>query len=137
MGAEGDDAERGPGSAGPRRGNILVVDDEPLVGRLVVRALGRAHRVIAVTSGPAALALLTAGERFDLVLCDITMPEMTGMDLFDRVQALDESQAVRMVFLTGGAVSERAQAFMDGHVVLEKPFDLRDLEALVKERVGG
>ena len=125
------------GAEGPRRGNILVVDDEPLVGRLVVRALGRAHRVIAVTSGPAALALLTAGERFDLVLCDITMPEMTGMDLFDRVQALDESQAVRMVFLTGGAVSLRAQEFMDGHLVLEKPFDLSDLEALVKERVGG
>jgi two-component system, NtrC family, sensor kinase len=138
MSAEGgDDGETtGTAPAKPRRGDILVVDDEPLVGRLVVRALGRAHRVMAVTSGHDALAHLAAGERFDLVLCDLTMPEMSGMDLYDRIKALDEAQAARVVFLTGGAVSARAQEFMDRHPVLEKPFDLRDLEALVKARVG-
>ena len=125
------DGERAPG------GRILVVDDEPLVGRLVERALSRQHQVTVLTSARDALERIVAGERFDLVLCDLMMPGMTGMDLYDRVEQLSADQAGRMVFLTGGAFTGRAQAFLSQRPFLEKPFDLRALEALVKERIGG
>jgi len=119
----------------PRNGHILVVDDEPLVGRLVERALVRDHHVTVVTAGRAALERLTAGERFDLILCDLMMPEMTGMDLFDRVTELAPDQAERMVFLTGGAFTRRARDFLRERPFLEKPFDLSALEAVVRERL--
>jgi CheY-like chemotaxis protein len=137
---DGDEPGAGPGGparlAGELGGRILVVDDEPLVGRLVERALAREHRVVVLTSGRAALELIVAGERFDLVLCDLMMPEMTGMDLHEQVKALAEDQAERMVFLTGGAFTRRAREFLEDRPCLEKPFDLSALEALVRERVG-
>jgi CheY-like chemotaxis protein len=117
-------------------GTILVVDDEPLVGRLVERTLAPAHRVTVVVAARDALDRLVAGERFDLVLCDLMMPEMTGMDLHREVRAFDAAQAERMVFLTGGAYTRRAQEFLDQRPYLEKPFDLSALEALVAERIG-
>jgi CheY-like chemotaxis protein len=131
-----------PRSAAPasapagRSGNILVVDDEPLVGRLVERALGRGHRVTALTTGREGLDLLAAGERFDIILCDLMMPEITGMDLYERVLGLDAEQAERMVFLTGGAFTRRATEFLERRPFLEKPFDLSALEALVRQRLG-
>ena len=125
-----------PASA-PRtqNGRILVVDDEPLVGRLVERALVRDHHVTVVTSGRAGLERITAGERFDLILCDLMMPEMTGMELHERVTELAADQADRMVFLTGGAFTRRARDFLKTRAFLEKPFDLSALEALVRERL--
>jgi CheY-like chemotaxis protein len=123
-------------SSGAARGNILVIDDEPMVGRLVERALGRGHRVTAVTTGREGLDRLAAGERFDLILCDLMMPEITGMDMYERVVAFAPEQADRMVFLTGGAFTRRASEFLEERPFLEKPFDLRALEALVRRRVG-
>ena len=116
--------------------SILVIDDEPLVVRLVERALGRAHRVTALTSARLGLDRIVLGERFDLILCDLMMPELTGMELYERVRELDAEQADRMVFLTGGAFTERARAFLEQRPFLEKPFDLGALEALAKSRVG-
>ncbi len=127
---------RSSSTTGVRAGNILVVDDEPMVGRLVERALGRGHRVTAVTTGREGLALMASGERFDIVFCDLMMPEITGMDLYDRVLALSAEQAERMVFLTGGAFTRRASEFLAQRPFLEKPFDLSALEALVRQRLG-
>jgi PAS domain S-box-containing protein len=121
--------------AAPRPGRILVVDDEPMVGRMVERALGHAHRIASVTSGKDALARLVAGERFDVILCDLMMPSMSGMDLHERVLALDPDQAERMVFLSGGAFTPRAREFLARHPSLEKPFDLRALEAAIEARI--
>jgi CheY-like chemotaxis protein len=95
----------------------------------------RDHRVTVVTSGRAGLERIVAGERFDLILCDLMMPEMTGMELHERVAALAGDQADRMVFLTGGAFTRRARDFLRDHAFLEKPFDLSALEALVKDRL--
>jgi CheY-like chemotaxis protein len=119
------------------RRTVLVVDDEPLVGRLVERALGRTYAVTVHLSGTEALERFEAGERWDLVLCDLMMPQVTGMDLYDRVLAVAPEQAARIVFLTGGAYTARSQAFLDQHPFLDKPFDLAALEALVRTRVGG
>jgi CheY-like chemotaxis protein len=115
--------------------SILVIDDEPLVCRLIERALGKEHRVTTLTVAKEALDRLVAGDRFDLLLCDLMMPEITGMELYERVRAFDEAQADRMVFLTGGAYTARARAFLESRPVLEKPFDLAALEALVLARL--
>src|SRR5207248_4735832 len=76
-----------------RRGRILVVDDEPMVGSSIRRLLGRDHDVVVVQSGKEAVAKIAAGERYDVVLCDLLMPEMTGMDVYADFKSRDPDLA--------------------------------------------
>jgi CheY-like chemotaxis protein len=73
------------------------------------------------------------GARYDAILCDLMMPQVTGMELFDAVRALDPAQARRIVFVTGGAFTASARQFLDEseNPRIEKPFDLRELRDLV------
>ncbi|OJT16883.1 hybrid sensor histidine kinase/response regulator [Archangium sp. Cb G35] len=117
-----------------RRGRILVVDDEPMIGMAIRRTLQREHEVIALTSAREAQARLTSGERFDLILCDLMMPEMTGMELHQAVASHSPGLAGRMVFLTGGAFTANARDFLNqvpNHRV-EKPFSTQELRGLVQ-----
>jgi CheY-like chemotaxis protein len=70
-----------------------------------------------------ALARLEADEPFDLVICDLMMPDMTGMDLYERLETVRPQVAERFVFMTGGACTDRARAFLDRirNPVLDKP----------------
>jgi two-component system cell cycle sensor histidine kinase/response regulator CckA len=116
------------------RARILIVDDEPAIGAVASRLLGRVHDVVAVASGKAALARLDDGERFDLVLCDLLMPEMTGLDLHARLRADYPDQAARVVFMTGGVGQEsRDAAARLSATVLDKPLSARILAAFVDE----
>jgi len=119
----------GNGSGAPPRRRVLLVDDDPLVARSVVRALGQAHDVVTTHSGAEALARLEAGARFDAVLCDVMMPEMTGAQLHARVEARDPELARRFVFLTGGAFTDEAMEFLRRVACpcLDKPFDAEQL----------
>ncbi len=119
-----------PTPAGGR--DILVIDDEPMVGRAISRMLVPPHRVVFVGSAAEALALLEAG-RFDTILCDLMMPEMTGMALYERLVAAAPASAARMVFLTGGAFTPEAADFLEcvPNARLEKPFTLAQLRAAV------
>jgi CheY-like chemotaxis protein len=121
-----------------RRARMLVIDDEPRIGSVLQRALGREHDVVALQSARDALVRLNGGERFDLILCDMMMPEMTGMELFSELQQALPEVARGIVFLTGGAFTPRAQAFLDhvDNICLDKPLDLPRLRALVRERIG-
>ena len=121
-------------SAASRRGRILVVDDEPMIGMAIRRTLQREHEVIALTSAREAQARLTSGEAFDIILCDLMMPEMSGMDLHQAVANHSPGLAGRMVFLTGGAFTANARAFLS-HVPnhrVEKPFSTQELRGLVQ-----
>lgn len=111
---------------------ILVVDDEPTVGRLVCRIF-QDHSVIAETRAADALRRLAAGEHFDRILCDVMMPEMSGMDLHDALAQADPSQLRRVIFMTGGAFSSRAAEFLASvpNPTVEKPFDPATLRAAV------
>ena len=120
-----------------RRARILVVDDEPMIGTSVRRSLGNDHHVVAVTSAVEALEILESGQRFDLILCDLMMPVMTGMDFHSRLAALDPAQLERTVYVTGGAFTPRAREFLDQieNQKIDKPFDLQQLRALVRARL--
>ncbi|XXF77854.1 two-component regulator propeller domain-containing protein [Myxococcaceae bacterium GXIMD 01537] len=123
----------------PMRGRVLVVDDDPLVGASMRRTLAREHEVEVMTAARQALELLVSPEaaRFDVVLCDLMMPDMTGMELHEEVLARAPAVAARMVFITGGAFTPGAQAFLErvGNERLEKPFEPEALRELVSMRV--
>jgi len=122
----------------PRRLELLVVDDEIAIGRTLAIALADEFEVATATSGRAALAVLAGEQRFDVVLCDLMMPDVSGMDVHERVAWERPELAQRFVFVTGGAFTERARKFVDevGLPVIEKPFDLTKLPALLRERAA-
>jgi PAS domain S-box-containing protein len=121
---------------GGKRGRVLVVDDEALVGKSLARLLS-AHEVTVLTSPLEVLKRAAAGERWDVVLCDLMMPEMSGMDLEERLSAEAPEVVEHIVYLTGGAFTERSRAFLEaGRPHLEKPVDPADLRARVAERVA-
>jgi CheY-like chemotaxis protein len=115
------------------RARILVVDDEPYVTRALQRSLSPEHEVATVNTARAALKLLEQGHRYDLILCDVMMPGMTGMDLYAELNRSTPDQAQRVVFMTGGAFTPRALSFLQevSNPKLSKPLDLRQLRALV------
>jgi PAS domain S-box-containing protein len=117
-----------------RRGRILVVDDEELVLRSVRRILSQEHDVLAMVSAEEALAVCVGGEKFDLILCDLMMPDMTGMDFHRELSLVAPEQADRMIFITGGAFTEKARAFLSETPKehLEKPFYSANLRAIVQ-----
>jgi len=119
------------------RARVLVVDDEPLIGKSVARMLGRAHDVVAVSDPRQALARLLAGERFDLVLCDLMMPDLNGMELIREVERRRPGATEPFVFITGGAFTAGAQEFLErsGRAHLQKPFEAEALEALLRQRL--
>lgn len=119
------------------RGRLFIVDDDAKVLAMLDRILGQRHDVTLANDGAEALAVIAAGRRFDLVLCDLMMPRMNGMDLFERVQEIAPEQASGFVFLCGGAVTQRAAEFLDAHAGqrFDKPFQLHALEAMIAERL--
>jgi len=120
-----------------RRTRVLVVYDEPLVASAARRLLARTHEVHVAHSGHSALAMLEHGA-FDAVLCDIMMPQMTGLELHAVLSATRPEVAGRMVFLTGGVFDGRAERFLQDHArwCMGKPFDPPALLALVAERIA-
>jgi PAS domain S-box-containing protein len=120
-----------------RRGRILVIDDEELILRGVKRSLSDEHDVVTVAAAKEALALCARGETFDLILCDLMMPDMTGPDLHRELSRVAPEQASRIIFLTGGAFTEKARQFLSSppkeHI--EKPFDATNLRAIVRRYV--
>jgi signal transduction histidine kinase len=125
-------------SALSRRARVLVVDDEPAIGRALKRGLQRQHDVVVVASGHEAVALVVSGERFDVILSDLMMPEMTGMEMYETVARMAPEQAERIVFLSGGAFTEAAREFLERVPSrrLEKPVEVATLLALIAKVVG-
>jgi signal transduction histidine kinase/CheY-like chemotaxis protein len=117
---------------------LLVVDDDVLVARTLARLLS-GHRVEVVGNGREALVRLKReGEAFDLVLCDLMMPDLTGMDVYEEIEKTQPRLAERFVFISGGGVTERSRRFIEQHAdrVLPKPIDSRQLAKLLSQRVG-
>jgi PAS domain S-box-containing protein len=115
---------------------VLVVDDEPAVGAAIRRVL-RGHYVTVVTTGQDALDLLAAGKHFDVMLSDLMMPGMSGMSLYQTLAKRHPEIASRVVFLTGGAFTPEAKAFLDRveNERMEKPFDSTEMRELIQRFV--
>ncbi len=114
---------------------ILLAEDEEAMRTYLARALTNAgYDVVAVDRGTAALPLLQS-ESFDLLLSDIVMPEMDGIELAQR--CAEVSPETKVMFITGfAAVTLKASREAPEAKVLSKPFHLKDL-VLEVERVFG
>jgi PAS domain S-box-containing protein len=125
-----------PGTA--RRGRVLVIDDEPTIGAIVRRALHKEHEVTILEGARPAIELLDQGQSYDVILCDVMMPEMTGIEFYTHVAGAYPEHARRIVFLTGGAFTPKSAEFMEmvPNRRVEKPFDVAALRALISELVG-
>jgi two-component system, cell cycle sensor histidine kinase and response regulator CckA len=117
------------------RARILVVDDEPVIASTMRRAL-EGHDIYIVTSGRDALELCR-GQAFDLVLCDLMMPDLTGMDLYEQLRRDAAGNEKRIIFMTGGAFTPRAKSFLAKipNAWVEKPFDFDQIQSLVDEYI--
>ena len=126
-------ASPAPVEAVAHRARVLVVDDELAIGRALSRSLGRHHEVVFLTSSREALTRITAGERFDVIFSDLMMPDVTGMDLYEELLRIAPDQAKRMVFVTGGAFTERACEFLDAvpNARVDKPFVVANILAII------
>ncbi|HXX65582.1 MAG TPA: response regulator [Polyangiaceae bacterium] len=116
-----------------RRARILFVDDERIVGVAFQRALSREHDVVVVDDAGEAFDRLRAGQVYDVIFCDLNMPTMTGVDLFDAIERSFPSLARRVVVITGDATDARAGALAETQraPVLEKPLDMTEVRAHV------
>ncbi len=116
-------------------GRFLVIDDEPLVGRSIMRVLGREHDTVVVISGAEAQELLAKDQGFDGILCDLMMPGITGMDVYEWLAAKHPNLARRTVFLTGGAFTPRMREFLARakNTVMQKPYKPETIRTWARE----
>ena len=127
----------GPEAPPPQRVKLLVVDDEPYICTAIQRLLRREHRVTALTTVREALALLETGERFDVILSDLMMPEQNGEDFYKELHRVAPDQAERMIFMTGGAFTPRSEEFLRSSPVpqVAKPISLEMLQGAIRRVV--
>lgn len=118
------------------KARVLVVDDEVKL-RTVIRRVLAAYEVEEAGDGREALNKLAEGD-FDLILCDVMMPEMTGVELYQRLEAERPELAQRLIFLSGGAFTEETARFLRStqRVVLDKPFHMAALREAVDRAVS-
>jgi hypothetical protein len=119
-------------AAPPPRRRVLIVDDDERVGRALTAILRADHDVVFITSPLAAQARLAA-ESFDVVVFDLMMPELTGMELHAAIARTHPELAARALFVTGGAFTGETQAFVAamGDRVLVKPVRAPELKAAI------
>ncbi len=117
----------------PAPSRILIIDDEPLLGQTLLYAFKGRHDVSICTSGREALRQLEKDANFDLVLCDLMMPDVNGAAVYASVERDHPELAARFVFMTGGAFTPRAREFLSQHpgAQLEKPFNIADIEKIL------
>lgn len=116
------------------RARILIVDDDVFVRKTLRRALGE-HDLVLAEDGGQALEILRVSGPFDVILCDLMMPHVSGMDLYELLRQESPGQELCMVFLTGGAADGHTHEFVSrvANQVIEKPFDFHRLRGVVNE----
>jgi PAS domain S-box-containing protein len=117
------------------RARVLVIDDEIPIANTMRDLLGAAHDVTATTSVRDALAAVESGRDFDVIFCDLMMPGMSGIELYEELKGGHPALASRIVFMTGGAFTKRAAEFLAAteNRRVEKPFSLGLIEKIVRE----
>jgi PAS domain S-box-containing protein len=118
-------------------GRVLFADDEPMIRRLATPALDP-FEVVTVASGREAIAVLERGEVFDAIVCDLQMPDLGGVDVFEWIAARRSELIPRTLFMTGGAFTERARQFLERtqRPYVMKPFTLEQLREAVERAIN-
>ncbi|MEY4577865.1 MAG: hypothetical protein RL701_2568, partial [Pseudomonadota bacterium] len=126
-----------PLRAALRRGRVMVIDDEASLGMLVCRALSRDHDVSCYLDARNALTQLDADPGVDVILCDLMMPLMTGVEFYEQLNQRRPEHVPRVVFMTGGAFTPGTRAFLESipNQYVAKPLDITLLRAIVNERI--
>ncbi len=116
----------------------MIVDDEPRVAQALKRMLRGDHDLTLASCGAEAIERVAAGERFDAIITDVMMPNMTGIELFDRLGDLAPDQAMRVIFLSGGVFTAQTQTRLEaaGNPQLQKPVSSQELRACVAKLVA-
>ncbi|HSC88733.1 MAG TPA: response regulator [Polyangiaceae bacterium] len=116
----------------------MVIDDEVLLGQTLQLGLEETFDVELELSGRRGLERLLSGEKFDLVLCDLSLPDLHGSAIHRAVAAERPGLLSRFVVMTGGAVTVEARGFVDSYrgPLLDKPFTLTDVERLAQSLLG-
>ena len=117
-----------------RRARVMVVDDDPGVVSALRLMLEDEHDVTSVASGREALRRLVRDDGYDIVFCDLMMPELSGKDLFEALQLNCPGREQRLVFMTGGAFTPEAAHFLKQvpNARIEKPFDMDSVRILLQ-----
>jgi two-component system, cell cycle sensor histidine kinase and response regulator CckA len=116
---------------------LLLIDDDPRVlAGLRRMLLASAYDVVTAQNAADALRELESGEQFDVVLCDLVMPEMDGMALYERLCRTAPHLAEKFVFVTGGGNTESALQFLKGQEILRKPVTRADLSNAVRRKLA-
>ena len=117
---------------------LLIVDDEPDICRMVERIFSRTLDVTTSTDPVEALAWIRGGRRFDLIISDVMMPRLTGLELLAAIDEIDPAQAERLAFLTASVLTSELEQTFAGipNTVLRKPIALADLRAFVGGRLA-
>lgn len=113
---------------------ILVIDDEPSLVSALFRALSREHEVSVVFGGAEALDMLFEDpDYFDVILCDLCMPDLSGLELHQTLLAVHPRLAARIVFMTGGSIDAQEQQRFAAprNPRVSKPFDLTQLRQVL------
>lgn len=118
-----------------QRCRVLLIDDEPVMLGAIRRGLRSHHDISMDTDAANALTRLENGEQFDVVVCDLMMPGVSGWEFYKRLTRLDSALARRVVFITGGAIGPEATSFLENHdcKVVIKPFRVDDLLGAIAE----
>ncbi|MBI2391931.1 MAG: PAS domain S-box protein [Deltaproteobacteria bacterium] len=126
-----------PARAARARTRILFVDDEAPIGRAVARGIDGKHDIVLATSGAEAVERLERDAEFDVVVCDLVMPGMSGAELYGWIREHRPALAARTLFVSGGRIAESARALQElaRFRWLEKPFTLDAFEEAVAEIV--
>jgi CheY-like chemotaxis protein len=124
-----------PNNQAPAPARILVVDDDPLVTRLIMDTLNvEGYEVDSAENGVAALEKIRHA-RFDLILSDLHMPQLDGVGLYRALTESKEHPAMKVIFLTGSTGSSELHRFLKetGLPLLRKPFNLVELQQAVSK----
>jgi len=119
--------------------HILVADDEPHIGRIIKMKLEQGpFRVSLAYDGQEALDFINSGEQLDLVLLDLMMPKLSGLDVLRRIREQEKFKSLPCIILTAGgdAKHERDALELGATQFLTKPFSPKKLYALVARLTG-
>jgi CheY-like chemotaxis protein len=127
----------GPRGVAGGRPSVLIIDDDQQVTTGLARVLGIDADVEVALGGRAGLERLAREPAPDAIVCDLMMPEVSGLDVASALSARGESWLARTLFMTGGATTADAVAFVarPDVRVLYKPVSARELRAAVRERL--